>query len=32
MTIKKNKFKVIKNNKITLRNRQDRQEVIIINY
>lgn len=30
--IKKNKFKVIKNNKITLRNRQDRQEVIIINY
>lgn len=30
--IKKNGFKVIKNNKMTLRNRQDRQEVVIINY
>lgn len=30
--IKDNQYKMIKNNKITLRNRQDRQEIIIINY
>lgn len=30
--ISDNGFKVVKNNKMTLRNRQDRQEVIIINY
>lgn len=30
--IKENGYKVIKNNKMTLRNRQDRQEIIIINY
>lgn len=30
--IKENNYKVIKNNKITQRNRQDRQEIIIINY
>lgn len=30
--IKENNFKVIKNNKLTMRNRQDRREVIIINY
>ena len=30
--IKENRYKVIKNNKMTLRNRQDRQEIIIINY
>lgn len=30
--IKDNNYKVIKNEKITLRNRQDRQEIIIINY
>lgn len=30
--IKENGYKVIKNNKMTLRNRQDRQEIIIKNY
>lgn len=30
--ISDNGFKAVKNNKMTLRNRQDRQEVIIINY
>ena len=30
--IKKNGYKVIKNQKTTLRNRQDRREIIIINY
>ena len=30
--IDKNKYRVIKNQKVTLRNRQDRREIIIINY
>lgn len=30
--IDKNRYRVIKNQKITLRNRQDRREIIIINY
>lgn len=30
--IKKNNYKVVKNEKVTLRNRQDRQEIIIMNY
>ena len=30
--IKENDYRVIKNDKLTLRNRQDRQEIIIVNY
>lgn len=30
--IKNNNYKLIVNNQITKRNRQDRQEIIIINY
>lgn len=30
--LKTNKYNIIKNNKITMRNRQDRQEILIINY
>ena len=30
--IKDNGYTVIKNDKMTLRNRQDRQEIIVINY